>query len=271
MKILACAHDATSGIGLVAGYDVSCERINVFESLGNCPQFDVIWPKLTVKEHLVFFAKLKGLPRGDVQAACLNIATAVGLGTAPVYNRHAGALSGGMRRRLSIAISLIGAPSVFVLDEPTTGLDPSTRNSIWGLVNSFATDERAIVITTHMMLEADTLCNRIAIIARGDLVVVATQQRLKDKFGSGYLLQLNLVKSTSENQVMAMSFVRKELHKGAVLQTKQAKTLHINIPRDLDLKRAFHALYTPTIRPECINQFLLSQSSLEDVFIALGD
>jgi ABC-type multidrug transport system ATPase subunit len=122
LKILAGAHDASSGVGLVAGYDVSCERTSIFESLGNCPQFDVVWPKLTVKEHLVFFAKLKGLPRSKVQGACLNIATAVGLGSEAVYNRNAGALSGGMRRRLSIAIALIGAPSVFVLDEPTTGI-----------------------------------------------------------------------------------------------------------------------------------------------------
>jgi ABC-type multidrug transport system ATPase subunit len=122
-----------------------------------------------------------------------------------------------------------------------------------------------------MMLEADTLCNRIAIISKGKLVVVATQQRLKDKFGSGYLLQLNLVKSNVENQTMAMEYVHREIHPDATLQNKQAKTLRINLPRDLDLKRAFSALYTPTIRPECINQFLLSQSSLEDVFIALGD
>jgi ABC-type multidrug transport system ATPase subunit len=106
---------------MVSGYDVSTERIQVFESLGNCPQFDVIWPSMTVKEHLVFFAKLKGIPRSDIPSACLDIATAVGLGAKEVYNRNAGALSGGMRRRLSIAISLVGAPSVFVLDEPTTG------------------------------------------------------------------------------------------------------------------------------------------------------
>jgi len=104
---------------------------------------------MTVCEHLVFFAKLKGLPRNDVQSAALSIATAVGLGATEVYNRRAQALSGGMRRRLSIAISLIGAPSVLLCDEPSTGLDPSTRNNIWNLVNSFATEERAIVITTQ--------------------------------------------------------------------------------------------------------------------------
>lgn len=122
-----------------------------------------------------------------------------------------------------------------------------------------------------MMLEADTLCNRIAIVAKGELVVVGTQQKLKDKFGSGYLLQLNLVKSTAANQEMAMAFAREQLHDGATLSTKQAKTLHVHLPRDLDLQRAFAALYSPNIRPACINQFLLSQSSLEDVFIALGE
>lgn len=121
LKILACAHDATSGLGLVAGYDVASERISVFERLGNCPQFDVIWPLLTVKEHLVFFAKLKSIPRDAIYSASQDIAMAVGLGDDSVFNRRAGALSGGMRRRLSIAISLIGAPRVFVLDEPTTG------------------------------------------------------------------------------------------------------------------------------------------------------
>lgn len=130
----------------------------------------------------------------------------------------------------------------------------------------------AAVITTHMMVEADALCNRIAIVSQGLLKVVGTQQHLKDEFGSGYLLQLNLVKSTPEEQESAMNFVRSRLSKEAVLQTKQAKTLHIALPRDIDLKVVFGALYSPESQTEgCINQFLLSQSSLEDVFIALGD
>lgn len=144
LKILSISHKATSGVALVAGYDVSCEQLNVFERLGNCAQFDVIWRGQSVQTHLEFFARLKGLPKRQVQDIALSIAKAVGLGAPEVYRRSAGALSGGMRRRLSIAMSLIGAPSVLLLDEPSTGLDPSTRNSIWGLVSSFATDERAI-------------------------------------------------------------------------------------------------------------------------------
>merc|ERR1712183_627501 len=152
-----------------------------------------------------------------------------------------------------------------------TGLDPSTRSSIWELVNSFANHDRSTIITTHMMVEADTLCNRIAIIAEGQLKVVGTQQHLKNKFGSGYLLQLNMTKSNKKNVKKAMKFVKKRIHPEAVLTTQQAKTLHINLPREsLDLQKVFAALYSHDASSTgCINQFLLSQSSLEDVFVAL--
>eukprot|EP01083_Nonionella_stella_P010106 28916_1 len=272
LKILSTDHKASTGLALVASYDVGSEKIQVYERLGNCPQFDVVWPFLTVGEHLKFFARLKGLPTDIVEAACNSIAKAVGLGTPEVYCRQAGHLSGGMRRRLSIAIAFIGAPQTLLLDEPTTGLDPSTRNEIWSLISSFATEERAIIITTHMMIEADTLCNRIAIIGQGKLKVVATQQHLKDKYGSGYILQLNLIRSSQENQDKAMAFVRNHLHEDAVLHNKQAKTLHVHLPRQTNLSLVFSALYSPErVTEGSINQFLLSQSSLEDVFLALGD
>ena len=130
----------------------------------------------------------------------------------------------------------------------------------------------AVPLATHMMIEADTLCSHIVIMSHGHLKVVATQQRLKDRFGSGYLLQLNLLKSTPECQETAMDFVRKRLHKEAVLQTKQAKTLHVALPRDLNLTQVFCVLYSEeSAAVGGINQFLISQSSLEDVFLALAD
>ncbi len=121
LKILAGAHDSSGGIGLVAGYDCGVEKISVFERLGNCAQFDVVWKGQSVQQHLEFFAALKGLPRNEIARVARATASAVGLGSDAVYRRNAGSLSGGMRRRLSIGMALIGSPSVVILDEPTTG------------------------------------------------------------------------------------------------------------------------------------------------------
>lgn len=269
LKILAGMHEASSGIGLISGYDVESQLNSVYERLGNCPQFDCVWKDQSVQRHLEFYAQLKGI--SDPSKASIDIANAVGLGAPGVYTRPSGALSGGMRRRLSIAISLLGAPETLLLDEPTTGLDPSTRNEIWSLVSSFATPERAVIITTHMMLEADTLCSRIAIVAKGSLKVVGTQQHLKDNYGSGYLLQLNLTHDNEQAVNSLLKFVKSNIHDDAKIVTKQAKTVHINLPRDVNIQKIFTTLYSDSATEAMINQFLVSQSSLEDVFLALGE
>jgi len=269
LKILAGMHDASSGIGLISGYDVETERNSVYGRLGNCPQFDCVWKDQSVQRHLEFYARLKGI-NNPTQAA-YDIANAVGLGAPAVFRRPSGNLSGGMRRRLSIAVSLLGSPNTLLLDEPTTGLDPSTRNEIWSLVSSFATPERAIIITTHMMLEADALCSRIAIVAKGSLKVIGTQQHLKDNYGSGYLLQLNLTHDNEQSVNSLLHFVKANIHEDAEIVAKQAKTIHINLPRDVNIQKIFISLYSDSATEAMINQFLVSQSSLEDVFLALGE
>ncbi len=123
-----------------------------------------------------------------------------------------------------------------------------------------------------MMIEADTLCDRIAIIADGKLVVVGTQQYLKHKFGDGYSLQVNLAHNSPEQQQRAIDFVRTRLHPDARLASRQVKTLYFTLPRTINREQVFKALYSDDRMTEGgINQFLFSQSSLEDVFIALGD
>jgi len=138
-------------------------------------------------------------------------------------------------------------------------------------VSSFATPERAIIITTHMMLEADALCSRIAIVAKGSLKVVGTQQHLKDNYGSGYLLQLNLTHDNEQSVNSLLHFVKANIHEDAEIVTKQAKTIHINLPRDVNIQKIFTSLYSDSATEAMINQFLVSQSSLEDVFLALGE
>ena len=121
------------------------------------------------------------------------------------------------------------------------------------------------------MLEADALCSRIAIVAKGNLKVVGTNQHLKDNYGSGYLLQLNLAQSTEESVNSTLQFVKDNINEDAKIVTKQAKTIHVNLPRDVSVEKIFSVLYSDDSTGCGINQFLVSQSSLEDVFIALGE
>ena len=102
-------------------------------------------------------------------------------------------LSGGMKRRLSVAISLVSDPKIIYLDEPSTGLDPENRRQLWDILANLK-GKRAMVLTTHSMEEADVLCNRIAIVNNGILRCVAPQQRLKSLYGGGYHLQINVMK-----------------------------------------------------------------------------
>jgi len=199
------------------------------------------------------------------------MARAVGIGGI-AFNRKAQHLSGGMRRRLSIAIALIGAPEIVLLDEPTTGLDPSTRNRIWNLIKLFMTPERGIIITTHMMTEADALCNRIGIMTRGELRVLGTQQRLKNEYGSGFTMQISLARNSREDANAAMQFLKTNVDKGAVLVNRHGKTLRVQLPsKDLNLTQTFREMYSKEAKIlGSISEWLLNQSSLEDVFINIA-
>ena len=157
MTILSGALRATAGNQFVAGKNLAFDTSSIHEYVGVCPQFDVVWHDLSVAEHLSFQARQRGVPSYRLSAEVQQAALAVGLDGDGFYTK-AGELSGGMRRRLSIAMSIVGDPPIVFMDEPTTGLDPDNRQQVWKIVQSLKNPNRLILMTTHSMVSSVLCC-----------------------------------------------------------------------------------------------------------------
>jgi ABC-type multidrug transport system ATPase subunit len=155
--------------------------------MGVVPQFDILWNELTAMEHMRMFSLIKGVPQIDIHATSEELLRSVGL--YDVRNARAASFSGGMKRRLSVAISAIGDPKIMFMDEPTTGMDPVSRKDVWTLIQKLKRN-KVVILTTHAMEEADVLSDRIAVISDGKLQCVGTPLFLKNQFGDGYKVNL---------------------------------------------------------------------------------
>jgi ABC-2 type transport system ATP-binding protein len=181
IKILCTLADPTAGAASVAGYDVVRQRDTVRRNIGLVFQDTTLDSYLTGEQNLRFHADLYGVPRAQLQQRMRQVLEMVGL-----WDRRQGEVatySGGMKRRLEIARGLLHAPRVLFLDEPTVGLDPQTRSSIWEYINDLKQREDiTIFLTTHYMDEAEN-CDRIAIIDHGKIVAIDTPENLKASVG----------------------------------------------------------------------------------------
>ena len=181
IKILCTLANATSGTARVAGYDTSTERDSVRRNIGLVFQDTTLDTYLTAEQNLRFHAELYGVPKAAVMPRMHQVMDMVGL-----WDRKdslVSTYSGGMQRRLEIARGLLHAPHVLFLDEPTVGLDPQTRSSIWAYINDLKRREDiTIFLTTHYMDEAEH-CDRIAIIDHGKIVAIDTPEALKASVG----------------------------------------------------------------------------------------
>ncbi|MWB98711.1 ABC transporter ATP-binding protein [Agromyces seonyuensis] len=175
VKILATLLQADAGTAEVHGFDVAGRAGDVRESISLTGQFAAVDEVLTGRENLVLVAKLRHLPNaGGIADDLLARFDLVEAG-----KRRAGTYSGGMRRRLDIAMSLIGDPPVIFLDEPTTGLDPQARNEVWKTVQRLADGGTTVLLTTQYLDEAEQLADRIAILHRGRIIQNGTLDELK--------------------------------------------------------------------------------------------
>merc|ERR1711871_58599 len=182
-------HAPTSGDCIISGNSCIKDLETVRQLFGITPQHDILWEFVTPREHLRAFAHIRGVPEAEVETTVEQLLARLDL--LPKAEEMSSTLSGGQKRRLSIAMGVIGNPKVIFLDEPTTGLDPNTRRFVWDYIMEIK-EGRVIVLTTHSMEEADALCNRIGIMVNGRLMSLGTPQQLKGAYGAGYNLLVRL-------------------------------------------------------------------------------
>jgi ABC-2 type transport system ATP-binding protein len=187
----------TGGRAVVAGFNVAQEPDSVRRMIGVIPQALTSDPDLTVEENLSIYAKLYSVPKVQREKNINEVLEAVDL--VKWRGAQVKTLSGGMRRRVEIARGLVHNPSIFFLDEPTTGLDPVSRIAVWEMLNHLkATRHLTMLLTTHYMEEADKLCDRIAIVDHGTLVALGTPVELKHSVPGANVVEVHFDRETPE-------------------------------------------------------------------------
>jgi ABC-type multidrug transport system ATPase subunit len=178
---------ATHGSVSIFGVDITTNPTAARSSLGVCAQSDILFDEISVIEHMRLFAAIKGVPKDEIEAQAAALLQDVGL--AREHLKFAKDLSGGMKRKLSLALALVGQPKLLVLDEVTAAMDPFSRQQVWKLLRRDAAT-RVTLMSTHFMDEADQVCDRKAIMRNGRFVMAGTSMFLKARFGLGYALTL---------------------------------------------------------------------------------
>jgi oleandomycin transport system ATP-binding protein len=182
VRVLATLLRPDAGHATVGGYDVVRQAHQVRSQIGLTGQYASVDETLTGLENLVLIARLLGIPRRDAKARARELLVQFRLDDAA--DRAAGKFSGGMRRRLDLAASLVGRPRLLFLDEPTTGLDPRSRNDMWDIIRGLVGDGVTVLLTTQYLDEADQLADEIVVIDHGLVIATGTSDELKARTGA---------------------------------------------------------------------------------------
>ncbi len=249
--ILGC----NSGTAKIYGLDLAENISEIQRMIGLVPQFDILWGELTAGEHLSLFAKLKGVPDAEIPALIKQKLAEVNL--EKQENSLVRTFSGGMKRRLSVAIGGIGNPKIIIMDEPTTGMDPVNKRSVWKLIrvplvfifmarknkklpqSQNMKKGKVFILTTHQMEEADMLADRVAIVVDGEVRCIGTPLFLKNHYGEGYRLSL----VTEPNKAQEVERLVRQLVPGAKQIDESGGSMVYSVPiNDLDLLKPVFGL-----------------------------
>ena len=273
-------YSPSSGEAWVSGNSILNDIEKVQQLIGYCPQFDILWSELTVEEHLRFYSRLKNVDKTISSTIVENILENTKL--VKFRNFLVKELSGGMKRRLSLGISLVGNPKIVFLDEPTTGLDPENKRQIWEILSK-CKDDKCMILTTHLMEEAEVLADRIGIIVNGELKCLGTKFKLKRVYGKGFKLVINL--NSNKKQKIGLDTYEESIEQKA---EKIRKTIVEMFPSSENTENYKSTIVFVITNEEFnaellfskINEFkvelgisnwAISQVSLEDIFIKLTE
>ncbi|XP_057686539.1 phospholipid-transporting ATPase ABCA1-like [Corythoichthys intestinalis] len=275
MSILIGLFPPTSGTVYIQGMDIRKNIDIIRRTLGFCPQHNVLFDYMTVQDHVWFYGRLRGMSEEEVKAGLNSWLKDVGL----LHKRHERTtfLSGGMKRKLSVALAFIGGPKVVVLDEPTAGMDPHSRRGIWDMLLKYRKD-RTIILATHYMDEAEILADRIAIISQGRLCCCGSPLFLKSKLGVGSTL--TMVKEdrpgtcngdTSAAMAALLSMLHRHFPRAKLMELSHE--VAINIPQE-DCEPRRMAVFLSELNQNLSTfgsiSYGLSDSKLEDIFLRVA-
>lgn len=262
-KMMVGDEAISSGDAWLKGFDLRKSIDTNFKSY--CPQFDALLFDLTGREILKIFSLLRGIPRNEINDVIELYSSE--LDFRKHLDKKSKNYSGGNKRKLSTALSLLGDPHVIFLDEPSTGMDPMAKRKLWDMVNRTRNAGKSVILTSHSIEEAEALCTRLAIMVEGEFKCLGSVQHLKNTFAKGFVLTIKMERDDDDALLTEIKNRVKRVFPTSELKEQYLKLLTFHMVEDgLRWSEAF-AKMTQMKGELDISDFILSQMSLEQVFL----
>jgi len=255
----------TSGTASLLGLDIMKDQAKLRRNFGFCPQSNALFDLLTGRQTLELYAKIKGINKEYTSTMVERMLETLQL--KQYADQKVGTYSGGNKRKLCVAISLIGGPRIVFLDEPSAGVDPVARRWMWKFIQDNM-NGRAVILTTHAMDEAENLCNRIGIMVNGQLRCIGTPEELRSKYVQGYLLEcLPVEEKEGEDNLVDIKRFIEETFPGSDILEEQSFSIKFRIPPGKSLGNLFKIMEAQK-QSLGIREYALSETNLEQVFLS---
>jgi len=275
----------SKGSASLLGISLGRSRRKYLSRIGYCPQFDSIIPQLTGKELLTLMARIRGVKGGRLDEEVARWTNFLGI--QEYIHRQSGDYSGGNKRKLNVAMSLVGEPPVVFLDEPSTGVDPVARRNLWNIIQNIQKNGQSVVLTSHSMDECEALCDRMGIMVNGQFKCFGTVQHLKKKFAQGFTILTKLKQSGAKDlmdvSVTSGTSTKHQLEADQLKQHLQSNLDEVSVKDEHKGYIHFHVgnPYTPwhrlfrvmeeaKQRMEFLEDYTVSETTLEQVFLSFA-